>query len=62
MHYTADINLVFNCVNHTSRDVKNEWLLRTLHANGASSFFICICLHIGRVLILINKSVIANYR
>nr|YP_010446944.1 cytochrome b [Chamaepsila testudinaria]UTM10309.1 cytochrome b [Chamaepsila testudinaria] len=48
MHYTADVNLAFNSVNHICRDVNYGWLLRTLHANGASFFFICIYLHIGR--------------
>ena len=48
IHYTADINLAFNRVNHICRDVNYGWLLRTLHANGASFFFICIYLHIGR--------------
>nr|YP_010716031.1 cytochrome b [Lophosia angusticauda]WDE75736.1 cytochrome b [Lophosia angusticauda] len=48
MHYTADINLAFNSVNHIYRDVNYGWLLRSLHANGASFFFICIYLHIGR--------------
>nr|YP_010693137.1 cytochrome b [Zeugodacus atrifacies]WCB98344.1 cytochrome b [Zeugodacus atrifacies] len=48
MHYTADINLAFNSVNHICRDVNYGWLLRTLHANGASFFFVCIYLHVGR--------------
>nr|YP_010730281.1 cytochrome b [Blepharipa zebina]WEG23122.1 cytochrome b [Blepharipa zebina] len=48
MHYTADINMAFNSINHICRDVNYGWLLRTLHANGASLFFICIYLHIGR--------------
>nr|QNJ33952.1 cytochrome b [Medetera sp. Qilemoge-2020] len=48
MHYTADISLAFNSVTHICRDVNYGWLLRTLHANGASFFFICIYLHIGR--------------
>lgn len=48
MHYTADINIAFNRVIHICRDVNNGWLLRTTHANGASFFFICIYLHIGR--------------
>nr|YP_010385111.1 cytochrome b [Cordulegaster boltonii]UPL65121.1 cytochrome b [Cordulegaster boltonii] len=48
MHYTASIDLAFYSVNHICRDVNNGWLLRTLHANGASFFFICIYLHIGR--------------
>nr|YP_002327413.1 cytochrome b [Drosophila littoralis]ACJ43984.1 cytochrome b [Drosophila littoralis] len=48
MHYTADVNLAFNSVNHICRDVNHGWLLRTMHANGASFFFICIYLHVGR--------------
>nr|YP_010968365.1 cytochrome b [Isomyia nebulosa]WNO18613.1 cytochrome b [Isomyia nebulosa] len=48
MHYTADINMAFNSINHILRDVNYGWLLRTMHANGASFFFICIYLHVGR--------------
>ncbi len=48
IHYTADIETAFNSVNHICRDVNYGWLLRTLHANGASFFFICIYLHVGR--------------
>jgi ubiquinol-cytochrome c reductase cytochrome b subunit len=48
IHYTADTLLAYNSVNHICRDVNNGWLLRTLHANGASFFFICIYIHVGR--------------
>lgn len=48
IHYAADTSLAFNSINHICRDVNNGWLLRTLHANGASFFFICIYIHIGR--------------
>nr|AUN88088.1 cob [Somatochlora hineana] len=48
MHYTANIDMAFYSVNHICRDVNYGWILRTLHANGASFFFICIYLHIGR--------------
>nr|UBU97866.1 cytochrome b [Gryllus bimaculatus] len=48
MHYTADINMAFNSVSHICRDVNFGWLLRTMHANGASFFFICLYIHIGR--------------
>lgn len=48
IHYTADIEIAFNSVTHICRDVNYGWLLRTLHANGASFFFICIYIHIGR--------------
>nr|AVN67295.1 cytochrome b [Blaberus peruvianus] len=48
MHYCPNIDLAFYSVNHICRDVNYGWLLRTLHANGASMFFICIYFHIGR--------------
>nr|YP_009054542.1 cytochrome b [Caridina gracilipes]AIJ50617.1 cytochrome b [Caridina gracilipes] len=48
MHYTANIDLAFSSVAHICRDVNYGWLLRTLHANGASFFFICLYMHIGR--------------
>lgn len=48
IHYTCDVSIAFNRVVHICRDVNNGWLLRTLHANGASFFFICLYLHIGR--------------
>nr|AHY87994.1 cytochrome b [Napothera epilepidota] len=48
MHYTADTSLAFNSVAHMCRDVQFGWLIRNLHANGASFFFICIYFHIGR--------------
>nr|QFG40082.1 cytochrome b [Munidopsis lauensis] len=48
MHYTACVELAFSSVAHICRNVNYGWLLRTLHANGASIFFICLYLHIGR--------------
>nr|BAH86573.1 cytochrome b [Branchiostoma floridae] len=48
MHYTADVNLAFSSVAHICRDVNYGWLLRNLHANGASFMFICLYMHIGR--------------
>lgn len=48
IHYTANIDLAFYRVNHICRDVNYGWIIRTIHANGASFFFICIYLHIGR--------------
>nr|YP_009503495.1 cytochrome b [Soliperla sp. ZTC-2018]AXB38841.1 cytochrome b [Soliperla sp. ZTC-2018] len=48
MHYTAHIDLAFTSVAHICRDVNYGWLLRTMHANGASFFFICLYLHTGR--------------
>nr|BAI63530.1 cytochrome b [Cynops ensicauda]BAI63531.1 cytochrome b [Cynops ensicauda]BAN05045.1 cytochrome b [Cynops ensicauda] len=50
MHYTADTHSAFSSVAHICRDVNHGWLVRNIHANGASFFFICIYLHIGRGL------------
>nr|YP_009128818.1 cytochrome b [Trichopodus leerii]AJR33116.1 cytochrome b [Trichopodus leerii]AKS28316.1 cytochrome b [Trichopodus leerii] len=50
MHYTSDISMAFSSVTHICRDVNYGWLIRNIHANGASFFFICIYLHIGRGL------------
>nr|AXS66317.1 cytochrome b [Cucujoidea sp. 10 KM-2017] len=48
MHYCPNIDLAFNSVSHICRDVNFGWLIRILHANGASFFFICLYMHIGR--------------
>nr|BCO16554.1 cytochrome b [Nephrurus amyae] len=50
MHYTADTSWAFSSVAHTTRNVNYGWLIRNLHANGASIFFTCLYLHIGRNL------------
>nr|YP_009306634.1 cytochrome b [Retropinna semoni]UWT48784.1 cytochrome b [Retropinna semoni complex sp. 'CEQ']UWT48821.1 cytochrome b [Retropinna semoni complex sp. 'SEQb']UWT48859.1 cytochrome b [Retropinna semoni complex sp. 'SEC']AOQ30582.1 cytochrome b [Retropinna semoni]UWT48785.1 cytochrome b [Retropinna semoni complex sp. 'CEQ'] len=50
MHYTSDISTAFSSVAHICRDVNYGWLIRNMHANGASFFFICIYLHVGRGL------------
>nr|QOX09671.1 cytochrome b [Harpovoluta charcoti] len=47
-HYTAHVDLAFSSVMHISRDVSYGWLLRAIHANGGSWFFICLYLHAGR--------------
>jgi quinol-cytochrome oxidoreductase complex cytochrome b subunit len=50
MHYTPHIDLAFNSVEHIMRDVNNGWLIRYIHANGASFFFIVVYIHIFRGL------------
>ena len=50
IHYCADVTLAFERVRHICRDVNYGWVLRVFHANGASFFFICLYLHIGRGL------------
>ncbi|MEO1702526.1 MAG: cytochrome b N-terminal domain-containing protein [Pseudomonadota bacterium] len=48
MHYAASTALAFNSVEHIMRDVNYGWLMRYIHANGASFFFIAVYLHIFR--------------
>lgn len=48
IHYTPHIETAFRSVAHIARDVNFGWLLRNIHANSASWFFLCLYLHIGR--------------
>nr|QLH55952.1 cytochrome b [Marmosa limae] len=48
MHYTSDTLTAFSSVAHICRDVNYGWLIRNLHANGASMFFMCLFIHVGR--------------
>nr|QJD07222.1 cytochrome b [Ghauriana sinensis] len=48
MHYSANIELAFMSISHITRDVNYGWLIRTLHANVASLFFVCLYMHVGR--------------
>nr|YP_009104449.1 cytochrome b [Callitettix braconoides]AFV32152.1 cytochrome b [Callitettix braconoides] len=48
MHYNANIDIAFNSISHICRDMNYGWMIRTLHANGASLFFMCMFMHIGR--------------
>jgi len=50
MHYTPSVDLAFVSVEHIMRDVNYGWLIRYLHANTASFFFIFVYFHIGRNL------------
>lgn len=50
MHYTPHIDLAFNSVEHIMRDVNYGWLIRYIHANGASFFFIVVYIHMFRGL------------
>lgn len=50
MHYCADINLAFASISHIMRDVNYGFLLKYIHANGASAFFLCVYIHIARGL------------
>ena len=48
IHYVPNIELAFSSVNHISRDVNYGWIIRSIHANGASIFFLFLYLHTGR--------------
>nr|URH14922.1 cytochrome b [Saimiri sciureus]CAC86417.1 cytochrome b [Saimiri sciureus]CAC86419.1 cytochrome b [Saimiri sciureus] len=50
MHYTPDTQTAFSSVAHITRDVNHGWMIRYMHTNGASMFFMCLFLHIGRGL------------
>ena len=50
MHYTPHASMAFNSVEHIMRDVNYGWLLRYLHSNGASMFFVAVYVHIFRGL------------
>ena len=50
MHYTPHVDMAFDSVEHIMRDVNYGWLLRYIHANGGSMFFIVVYIHIFRGL------------
>jgi ubiquinol-cytochrome c reductase cytochrome b subunit len=50
MHYAADGSVAFQSIERIMRDVNSGWMLRYMHANGASFFFIVVYLHIFRNL------------
>src|ERR1700748_1720566 len=50
MHYTPNVDLAFNSVEHIMRDVNNGWIIRYTHANVATFFFIFVYMHIARGL------------
>lgn len=50
LHYCPNINLAFNRIIHIIQNINNGWLIHNIHINGASIFFACLYLHIGRNL------------
>uniref|UniRef100_A0AB39CCA3 Cytochrome b n=1 Tax=Thyasira tokunagai TaxID=3055801 RepID=A0AB39CCA3_9BIVA len=48
IHYVPEPSLVFDMVIESSRDIKMGWFMRSVHANGASIFFMLLFTHIGR--------------
>ena len=50
MHYVAHADMAFDSVEHIMRNVNYGWLLRYIHANGASMFFLAVYIHMFRAL------------
>ena len=50
MHYVAHADLAFGSVEHIMRDINYGWLIRYVHANGSSMFFLAVYIHIFRAL------------
>ncbi|MEO1014177.1 MAG: cytochrome b N-terminal domain-containing protein [Pseudomonadota bacterium] len=50
MHYTPHVDYAFDSVEHIMRDVNYGWLMRYVHANGASMFFLAVYIHMFRGL------------
>src|SRR3984893_5426034 len=48
MHYTPEASMAFDSIEHMTRDVNYGWLLRYLHSNGASMFFLAVYIHMFR--------------
>ena len=49
-HYTSDTITALSSVTHICRDVNYSWIIWYIHTNGASMFFICLFMHVGRGL------------
>jgi len=50
MHYVAHVDHAFESIEHIMRNVNYGWLIRYVHANGASMFFLAVYIHIFRSL------------
>lgn len=50
MYYVADASMAFDSIEHIHRDINYGWLIKSVHANGASFFFFIVYLHIGKAL------------
>jgi ubiquinol-cytochrome c reductase cytochrome b/c1 subunit len=50
MHYTPNVDMAFKSVESIVRDVNYGWLMRNMHASGASMFFIAVYIHMFRGL------------
>ena len=50
MNYTAHVDHAFDSVERIMRDVNGGWLIRYIHMNGASFFFIVVYIHMARSL------------
>nr|ACD70321.1 cytochrome b [Ceratosolen solmsi]AEG67048.1 cytochrome b [Ceratosolen solmsi] len=61
IHYVPNINMAFNSIIRIMQEVNHGWLIRLIHMNGASMFFICLYIHIGRNLYYGNFKAIKTW-
>lgn len=61
IHYVPNIEIAFSSVVHITRDVEYGWLIRYLHANGGSIFFLFTYLHIGRGIYYSSFTIIETW-
>nr|WJW73305.1 cytochrome b [Malcus inconspicuus] len=61
MHYTANTEMAFNSIMHICRDVNYGWMMRNVHANGASLFFMCLYMHIGRGMYYMSYKLVMTW-
>lgn len=61
IHYSPHTDIAFYSIAHISRNVELGWLLRNIHANGASAFFICLYIHMMRGLYYSSFTIIETW-
>lgn len=61
IHFSANTYIAFESIIHICRDVNNGWILRIIHSNGASFFFIFVYLHIGRGLYFNSYQIVKTW-
>ena len=48
IHYSRTVELAYSSIIHIILDINYGWLIRGIHRNGASIFFLCLYCHLGR--------------
>lgn len=58
MYYVSNIDLAYDSVVYITRDVNFGWLIRMIHSNGASLFFLVMYFHVGRRIYYCSYSLV----